>query len=643
MEWPYPICYGEEEVSRADVLVLGGGLAGCFAAISAAKKGAKVILVDKSPVKRSGSAGSGIDHWMDCPGNPGSKLTPEEYFQSQLARGVHINPIANYITARESWDALLELEQMGMKIRDSQGEFEGADFRDEKTQLLYAYDYVNRNCIRIWGTGMKPALYKECRRLGVQIFERVISTGLLTDGEKPGANVIGATGVNTHTGKFYIFPAKATVLCTSGPGRLWVFSTEYIGFSGSQFFPATNSGDGASMAWKAGAEFVGLEISRKGFGGGGGFAWPPYGVGNPRNTWFACNMVDENGKEIPWVDRDNRILKTIAERYRPAPGQKMKIQAFGGFGSNSPRGAYETLGCDLTPEVYDRIKKGEYTLPLYADLSSMPEHERRAIFGLMIGQEGKTNIPVYYTLTQAGFDPEKDMLQYYEGSWYGVGAPQWLMTWGGLMVDWDLKANVEGLYAGGQIVAGAGGAAGACCTGRYAGRKAADYAFSMNETEVNRSQIENEKARVSMPVNRKSGMDWKEFEAGIARVMQEYCGVVKTEKLLDLGLKWIDEIKEAEATELYARNPHELMRTIEALSILTLAEATVHSTRASLEERGKGISSVKENESRGEPFRRPKPSTTCLADGGIRVGDPPHINTDDINEIKQTYEAHCGL
>jgi NADPH-dependent 2,4-dienoyl-CoA reductase/sulfur reductase-like enzyme len=39
VKWPYPIRYGEEKEIAGDVLVLGGGIAGCWAAISAAKKG----------------------------------------------------------------------------------------------------------------------------------------------------------------------------------------------------------------------------------------------------------------------------------------------------------------------------------------------------------------------------------------------------------------------------------------------------------------------------------------------------------------------------------------------------------------------------------------------------------------------------
>ena len=47
LEWPYPVNYGKENEVIADVLILGGGIAGCHAAINAAKRGAKVAVVDK--------------------------------------------------------------------------------------------------------------------------------------------------------------------------------------------------------------------------------------------------------------------------------------------------------------------------------------------------------------------------------------------------------------------------------------------------------------------------------------------------------------------------------------------------------------------------------------------------------------------
>ncbi|MBW1946228.1 MAG: FAD-dependent oxidoreductase, partial [Deltaproteobacteria bacterium] len=76
-EWPYPIRYGQEAEADAEVLVLGGGIAGCWAAISAARTGSKVVLVEKAATIRSGSGGSGCDHWLNTPHHH-SKITAEE-------------------------------------------------------------------------------------------------------------------------------------------------------------------------------------------------------------------------------------------------------------------------------------------------------------------------------------------------------------------------------------------------------------------------------------------------------------------------------------------------------------------------------------------------------------------------------------
>ena len=52
MKWPYPNEMDQEEQVSGDVLVLGGGMAGCYAAIAAARKGKKVVLVEKGATIR---------------------------------------------------------------------------------------------------------------------------------------------------------------------------------------------------------------------------------------------------------------------------------------------------------------------------------------------------------------------------------------------------------------------------------------------------------------------------------------------------------------------------------------------------------------------------------------------------------------
>jgi succinate dehydrogenase/fumarate reductase flavoprotein subunit len=563
--WPYPVKYGKENEISCDVLVLGGGIAGCWAAIGAAMKGVKVALVDKGSPNTSGAGGTGVDHWNGAVTNPACQISPEEYTQASLEHhGGWRNGIVQYITARECYDCLLDLEKMGVKIRDSEDEFKGAEFRDEKTKLLFAYDYTAKYALRVWGANAKKALVKECKRLGVKIFDHVMVTSLLNQGGKQGAGVVGAIGINVLTGEFFVFKGKASVISMAQASRNWMFSTELRGLSAG-ISPPCNSGDGHAIAWKAGAVFAGVEQSSP--AGGGPYGYVQYGVGNAANTWYACNMVDANGKEIPWVDRDGRILKTVSERYRPAPGQKFFL------GERGMSHDYARPGL---------VMKGNYALPLYADLPSMPEMERKVIWRLMLAQEGRALIPVYRTYSQAGFDPDKDLLQAYDGAgWAGFGPPQWRQSsGGGLVADWDLKTSLDGLYAAGGQIFGNGDHAYAAATGRYAGRKAADYAIGASDPVINRKQVAAEKKRIYAPVRRTSGMDWKELNAGICKVMQDYCGEVKNEELLKLGSTWFDEIEAGEAATACARNPHELFRLLEVFNIMTTSRMMLEACRA---------------------------------------------------------------
>lgn len=257
VEWPYPVDYEKESVVTIDVLILGGGIAGCWAAIEAAKRGLKIAIVEKGATMRSGSGGAGCDHWVYV-ANPCSNITTEEMVDVEFSsNGGYTNGISRYIASREGYDALLELEKMGGKVRDTEDEFKGAEFRDEETKLCFAYDYVNNLHLRVWGTTFKPALYNECKRLGVQIFDRTQATSLLTEGSKKGSRVVGATGVNVRTGEFTTFKAKTTVMCLSRPQRIWQFSSELIGLSTLR--PQTNIGNGHAMAWRAGAELTQME------------------------------------------------------------------------------------------------------------------------------------------------------------------------------------------------------------------------------------------------------------------------------------------------------------------------------------------------------------------------------------------------
>lgn len=569
-KWPYQDETEVEEHLYADVLILGGGLAGCYAAIAAARRGKKVILVEKGATVRSGSAGSGFDHWESACTNPCSKVTAEEITRAYIdEQDGYSNGIAHYIECEEGWHRLADMESFGGKIRDTEGEFKGAEFRDDKTGLMFAYDYQNKFTLRIWGSTFKPALYNELKRLGVVICDRVEATALLVKKENGKKRGIGAMGMNVRTGRFMIFSAKSTVLTMSRPARIWLFDADQVGLC--EFRPPQSIGSGHAMGYRVGMEFTMMEKSVRAEFSASGRSFPPYSAGNNHNTWYAATMVDARGVEIPYVDRDGNELKTVSERYYPAPGQKFFLK--GGVIDN-PK--YEYRG----PETleFDELMKRGYQLPFYADLSKMPDDERRVIWGMMVGEEGKTKIPVLKNFTDRGFDPALHRLQAYGTGWKSAtfldqerqlfGAP------GGVFHDWDLKTNIDGIYAAGdQLYAmDCGGAASA--TGYYAGRKAAIASENISFCEPDEKDIMAEKERLYAPlyVSEEQGIHWKELNKAISKCMQNYCGGVKNETQLKQGLELLTEYEKEYVPKLSCSNPHDLMRTHEVLDILDVAK-----------------------------------------------------------------------
>jgi succinate dehydrogenase/fumarate reductase flavoprotein subunit len=70
------------------------------------------------------------------------------------------------------------------------------------------------------------------------------------------------------------------------------------------------------------------------------------------------------------------------------------------------------------------------------------------------------------------------------------------------------------------------------------------------------------------------------LRAGLCRIMQDYCGEFKSETTLDLGLWWIQSIRESEGSTAFARNPHELCRVLENQIHMTVAEIIMHMSLA---------------------------------------------------------------
>jgi succinate dehydrogenase/fumarate reductase flavoprotein subunit len=621
--WPYPIRYDQEQEIETDVLVIGGGIAGCWAAISAARQGVKVALAEKGDVVRSGAGGPGCDHWCNVPANPLSPVDPDEW-AAAMSEMPYCNGIGNQIQCREDWDTLLEMEQMGGKIRDTGDEYVGVEGRDEKSKIMISPRYTRNigfgpdaakwrdfksnpekklyNCtIRIWGSTFKPALKNECKRLGVKIFDRVMITSLLTEKGVQGARLVGATGLNGRTGEFMIFKSKAAILATAGDWSLYLLNTELAGYN--TFRSRTITGDGNAMAFRAGAaltlmERTGVMMLSTGF----------------KHTWYG-GAGDASYENVPLVDANGKLL--------PWPTQ--------GWADG---GAMRPSQADME-KIIKGIRSGEYALPFYGDFPAMPEKERKATWDLMLGEESTCKI-ITDSYEKAGFDPSKHLLQNY--SFIEGNSPQQWRTagGGGPVVDWDLKTTLDGLYVAGENMFAAGDHSYAAATGRYTGRKAAAFSKQTGAGAVNKDQITLEKARIYAPVKRTAGIDWKELHAGIARTMQYFCSEYKTENLLKMGLEALQEIEEVHVPRLYALDPHKLMRSIEDLSLLTHGQIIVNAALA------RKASSMMLNHFRIDypqldPPEWHKYLTIKMADGKVVTGEMPQKYWGDM---VAGYEAH---
>jgi succinate dehydrogenase/fumarate reductase flavoprotein subunit len=621
--WPYPIRYDKEQDIETDVLVIGGGIAGCWAAINAARKGVRVALVEKGDTIRSGAGGPGCDHWCNAPANPLSNVDPDEWAE-HMVEPPYSNGIGTQIQCREDWDTLLEMEQMGGKIRDTKDEYIGAQGRDEKTKLMISPRYtkvhsyapgsqkpitfksnpdgkLNNVVIRVWGTTFKPTLKKECKRLGVSIYDRVMVTSLLTEGGIQGARVVGATGFNNRTGEFMVFKSKATVLSTAGNHSLWLLNTELAGYN--TFRSRTQTGDGVAMAWRAGAALTLME--RTGImmlGTGYKHTW--YG-GAGDASYENVQLVDANGKRLPWPTQG----WPDAGAMRPTPEDMAKI--------------------------VKGVQSGEYALPFYGDFPAMPEIERKVTWNLMLGEESTTKI-IIDTYGKAGFDPAKHLLQNYNFI-EGNSPSQWRNAGGGgPVVDWDLKSTLDGLYVAGEQTFSAGDHSYAASTGRYAGRKAADYSRQIGEGKISKERVALEKARIYAPIKRNDGIEWKELHAGIARTMQYFCSEFKTESLLKMGLDSLKEIEEVFVPRLYALDPHKLMRSIEDLSLLVHGQIILNASLAR-QASSQVLNFFRIDYPKVDPPEWRKFVSIKLENGKVKAGELP-LNY--WGDMKANYEAH---
>lgn len=118
--------------------------------------------------------------------------------------------------------------------------------------------------------------------------------------------------------------------------------------------------------------------------------------------------------------------------------------------------------------------------------------------------------------------------------------------------------------------------------------------------------------------------------------MQDYCGDTETEELMNIGLKSLAEIKEAEASTVRSRNPHGLMRALEVLNILTCCEIIIHASLAR-KASSRWLSFERLDYPEDDPPEWRKWIIIKLEENKVKVNELP---LDYYGSLKENYEAH---
>ena len=189
-----------ESLIETDVLIIGGGMAGLFAAIKAREEGVDVMLVDKNYVSRSGSTAFAEGDYSVC--NPAWGHDLKAWMTQATTVGEYLNnPEWTEITLRESLDRYKDFLAWGIKPKEAA---DGSVLRFRRPVGFGPLEC----CFLGRGWTFLPAMRQQALKVGVLIMDRIMITDLLT---REGT-AVGAVGFHTRTGDFYEFSAKAVVM-----------------------------------------------------------------------------------------------------------------------------------------------------------------------------------------------------------------------------------------------------------------------------------------------------------------------------------------------------------------------------------------------------------------------------------------------
>ena len=547
-----------------DILIVGGGFAGCGAAFETRYWGRdlKVVLVDKAAIERSGAVAQGLSAINCYMGMRWNENQPEDFVRyvrndlMGLSREDLVYDIARHV------DSTVHLfEEWGLPI-----------FTHPETGK---YVREGRWQIMIHGESYKPIIAEAARKSVSELVERIMVTHLLPDARDP-HRVAGAVGVNVRDGTFYIFRAKAVIVGAAGASHIYRPRSAGEG-SGRTWYPPWASGSAYALLIQMGAEMTQME-----------------------NRLVVTRFKDGYGPVGAWF----LLLKAVAtnaagESYETARLPELR-ERVGAYADAKPMPT-----CLRNHLMLQEILAGRGPILMHTErVLDTPEKEA-------IGWEDFLNMTVGQAVTWAaqGIEPKKEPSElilsepYVMGS-HAVCAGAWTSGPGDLTSDgygwgYNRMTTVQGLFGAGDTVGGSAHkfSSGSYTEGRLAGKAAVAFVRDHPDPpSVDPARVQELKEAVYRPSRLWDGgrrlvttgtvhPDLLFPDQGLHRlekIMDEYGGGVSANyttnrELLTRGLAHLTVLR-ADLADLGARDLHQLQRAWELHHRAWTAEAVLRHT-----------------------------------------------------------------
>ena len=528
-----------EKSVETDVLVIGTGAAGCFAAIKAHDLGARVIIVNKVPwlggctmIARAG--------YSAATGDSDPRDNADVHALDTLRGGDFMgNEKVLKAAFHKNVEATHELLQWGATFRKK------ADGHLDQGKVGVA-GHTYPRAVRVAGDfshigkSIMDVVQPQIQKRGIEVVSNVMITRLLTAEDA----IAGAVGLNWRDGALMRFNARVVVVATGGTGHMYKYTDN----------PVYMTGDGYAMMYQAGAELVDMEFCDFQLG----VYHPQQMFGYPPN----CGV---------WMMSGGILLNRNGERfYRKY------------FPNRANEG--ECLRTEINKAAAEEILdgRGSPNGMVYLNCSSVPRDWMMSARADMVSH-----------FKRAGIDLTWQPMELAPGNHTYLG---------GLRIDENAESmTIRGLIAAGEAAGGWGGsnrlggnAVGAALgLGVLAGESAAKRSGSTAMPRIDERQVTAEYERIQGILDRGDGVKSGSIKRSVQELIQKSAWLRREEQELAAAVRELGNIRQNELPRLFVpRRGKEMQRllwlreALEAANLLQCGEIVATAALTRKESRG---------------------------------------------------------